>query len=145
MTSAKRPRIQPSADQPEPEQEPPAPLPLHYYLQRGIVPMLASSPEERFNWHSTTNITITKRHAASKTLIAALKSLIRSGRKYRGSTPGTTIGQSDERAVRYEYWPVFDEHVDEDEWRPSWPKQRTPLGKPLTTKMVRELSEYYCE
>ncbi len=48
-----------------------------------------------------------------------------------------------ERAIRYEYRPVFDVYVDEDEWKPTWPRKETPLGKELSRELVRELSEYF--
>jgi hypothetical protein len=128
---------------PDPEQAPPSPLPLHHFLIRGIVPFLPTTPESCFNWRSTINIDITTRHFHSKTLRFALGSLVKSGRRYTGTTPGLTIKRAGERAIRYEYWPVFDEHVDENEWTPRWPRGEMVLGKPLERKMVQELSEYF--
>lgn len=117
-------RLLPPATLPDPEQPPPYPLPLNYFLIRGIVPFLPITPETRFNWRSTINLDITTRHSHSKSLRSALGSLIKSGRRYRGTTPGLTIKRAEERAIRYEYWPIFDEHVDENEWTPRWPRGR---------------------
>jgi hypothetical protein len=122
------------------DQDPPSPLPLAHFLRRGIVPILPSRPHERFNWRSSTNIKLAEFHATARSTPASLKKLIESGRKNKGTTPGISFLSPGKPVVRYEYWPVFDECADENEWTPSWPKKPTPTAELMTQT---ERQEWY--
>jgi hypothetical protein len=134
----------------KPVPPPPAPspkIPLQFYFRRGIVPLFPSDPDTPFFPSHPTHLAALRRHAANRSHIAALRSLIKAGRKNAHSTPGITFDSLTEQlVVRYEYWPVFDEFADEVEGKLRSKREREAEkeGKELTDSVYGALAAWFC-
>jgi hypothetical protein len=134
----------------KPVHPPPSPtpkIPLQFYFRRGIVPLHPSDPDTPFSLSHLMHLATLRRHAANKSHIAALRSLIKAGRKNAHSTPGITFDSPKEQlVVRYEYWPVFDEFADEGWGKLSGKREREAEkeGKELTDSVYGALTAWFC-